>query len=229
VLVACWSVKGGCGTSVVAVMLALALGRWSVSPLPGDAVAPLLVDLTGDLPAVLGLPPAAAPGVHEWLHAAAGAGNVGTDALARLVQPVDGLRLLPRGERRPPSDGGERLVDAVHALGGGDVAVADCGRASSSSPADELVDSAAVSLLVLRPCYLALGRAIDAAMRASAVALIDEPGRALGPAEIEDALGVPVVVSIRARPSIARAVDSGLLSWKPPRRLVRALAGVAEA
>lgn len=224
-LVACWSVKGGCGTSVVAAMLALALGRWSAAAVaPSDGVAPLLVDLTGDLPSVLGLPPAATPGVHEWLHAAAG--NVGTDALGRLVQPVDGLRLLPRGERRPPSDGGERLVDAVHAVAGSAVAVADCGRAAA--PADGLVDSAAVSLLVLRPCYLALGRAIDAATRASAVALIDEPGRALGPAEIEDALGVPVVVSIRARPSIARAVDSGLLSWRPPRRIVRALAGAVE-
>ena len=225
-LVACWSVKGGCGTSVVAAMLALALGRWSgASASSDDVVAPLLVDLTGDLPAVLGLPPAATPGVHEWLHAAAG--TIGADALARLVQPVDGLRFLSRGERRPPPDGGERLVDAVGTLGGSAVAIADCGRAAS--PADVFVDRAAVSLLVLRPCYLALGRAVDVAMRASAVALIDEPGRALGPAEIEDALGVPVVVSIRARPSIARAVDSGLLSWRPPRRLVRALAGVVEA
>ena len=50
-LVACWSVKGGCGTSVVAAMLALALGRWSAGAAvartdAAAAASPLLVDLT---------------------------------------------------------------------------------------------------------------------------------------------------------------------------------------
>jgi hypothetical protein len=237
VLVACWSVKGGSGTSAAAAMLALALGRWSCGSRSGprsgsDRGASLLVDLTGDLPAVLGLPPSTMPGVSEWVHAAAEAG-----ALARLVQPAgDGLRFLGRGERPlRTGDGdraGERFADALAGCRDVDagVTVADCGRlGSDAGVAAAVVAGASRSLLVLRPCYLAIGRALDAPLRPSGVVLIDEPGRALGPAEIEDTLGVPVVLRLRARPAIARAIDSGLLSWRPPRRLVRALVEAVEA
>ena len=52
----CWSVKGGSGTTVVAATLALSC--------PTDS---LLVDLDGELPAVLGLPEPAGQGVADWL------------------------------------------------------------------------------------------------------------------------------------------------------------------
>jgi len=50
VLIACWSTKGGAGTTVVTAALGLVLARRH----PAGA---LLVDLAGDLPAALGLPP----------------------------------------------------------------------------------------------------------------------------------------------------------------------------
>ena len=49
-LIACWSTKGGAGTTVVTAALGLVLARRH----PAGA---LLVDLAGDLPAALGLPP----------------------------------------------------------------------------------------------------------------------------------------------------------------------------
>ncbi len=59
---ACWSLKGGSGTTVVAAGLALSIQRRIGRPV-------LLVDLAGDLPAALGLPEPTGPGVAEWLAA----------------------------------------------------------------------------------------------------------------------------------------------------------------
>jgi len=59
-LVACWSVKGGVGTTVVAASLALLLAR-RVGP------GVVLADLAGDGPAVLGLPEPDSPGLAGWL------------------------------------------------------------------------------------------------------------------------------------------------------------------
>ena len=92
---ACWSAKGGSGTTVVAASLALVLARAE-----GGA---LLVDLAGDAPAVLGLAEPTGPGLTDWLAAGAG---VPADGLSRLeVGVVDGLDLLPRGtgELGPPA------------------------------------------------------------------------------------------------------------------------------
>ena len=63
-VVSCWSAKGGSGTTVVAVSLALVLAARG-----GSGV--LLVDLAGDAPAVLGLADPGGPGLAAW--AAAGA------------------------------------------------------------------------------------------------------------------------------------------------------------
>ena len=86
-LVACWSAKGGSGTTVVAAALALTFARS-----PNGAV---LADLAGDAACVLGLPEPEGPGLHDWL----GAGDdVPADALTRLAVPAaPGLVLLPRG------------------------------------------------------------------------------------------------------------------------------------
>jgi len=53
----CWSLKGGSGTTVVAAGLALAVAR--------RGGRPLLIDLAGDLPAVLGVE-GAGPGITGW-------------------------------------------------------------------------------------------------------------------------------------------------------------------
>jgi hypothetical protein len=210
VLIACWSVKGGSGTTVVAAALALVVARSSPSGV-------LAVDLGGDVPAVLGLPEPAAPGVSDWLGAD---GDLPPDALGRLeLDAAPGIRLLPRGGGPLPSAGGERLAAA---LVGSRPTVVDCG--SGGDPVGLAVaSSAALSLLVLRPCYLALRRAVAAPVRPSGVVLVSEPGRSLGRRDVEDALGVPVRAEVGWDPVVARRVDAGLLGAKVPRSLERAL------
>jgi hypothetical protein len=84
-----------------------------------------------------------------------------------------------------------------------------------------------VSLLVLRPCYLALRRAVAAPFRPSGVVLVREPGRALTRRDVEAVLGVPVRAEVDVDPAIARAVDAGLLTARLPRGLERALRDAA--
>ena len=93
------------------------------------------------------------------------------------------------------------------------------GEASGRSA---LLAAAAASLLVIRPCYLALRLAVHAP-RPTGVVLVREEGRVLGVADVEAALGVGVVAEIAYDPAIARAVDSGLLNTRLPRSLERSL------
>jgi hypothetical protein len=210
VLVACWSVKGGSGTTVVAAALGVLLS----SAAPHGAT---LVDLGGDLPAALGLPDPPGPGVADWV---ASGPEVAPDALGRLATEVaPGLRLLPRGESPLATSGGERLAAA---LGGGGHAVVDCGPPEAALGLT-LAGAAGLSLLVLRPCYLALRRALAAPIRPSGVVLVKEEGRALGRQDVEAVLGVPVRAEVDWDPAIARRVDAGLLTAGLPRALARAL------
>ena len=55
-LITCWSVKGGSGTTVIATSLALLFAKRQGA---------LLVDLAGDVPAALGLPDPDGPGIGE--------------------------------------------------------------------------------------------------------------------------------------------------------------------
>jgi MinD-like ATPase involved in chromosome partitioning or flagellar assembly len=220
-LIACWSPKGGTGTTVVSCGLALVLSRSN----PGPAGV-LIADLSGDVPAVLGLPTPATPGLVDWLAARP---EVPAAALGRLeVEAGSGLRLLAWGGEltaaaATAADGAERGEVLAEALAfGGRTTVADCGSAAAGA-ALAVAAAADVSLLVLRPCYLALRRALAAPIRPSAVVLIDEPGRALTRRDIEDVLGVPVRAEIEFDPSIARAVDAGLLAGRVPRSLEKAL------
>ncbi len=220
-LIACWSPKGGTGTTVVSCGLALVLARSQ----PARSGV-LLADLSGDVPAVLGLPTPATPGLVDWLAAGP---DVPADVLARLeVEAGPGLRLLPWGGEltaaaATAADGAERGEVLAEALaGGGRPVVADCGSAAGGA-ALAVAAAADVSLLVLRPCYLALRRALAAPIRPSAVVLVDEPGRALTKRDIEDVLGVPVRAEVGFDPAIARAVDAGLLAGRVPKALEKAL------
>ena len=58
-MIVCWSVKGGSGTTVVASTLALMRAAESQR-------GALLVDLAGDVPAVLGLAEPSGPGISDW-------------------------------------------------------------------------------------------------------------------------------------------------------------------
>ena len=212
-LVACWSPKGGSGTTVTAVLLALACVRTS-----GEA---LLADLTGDVPAALGVPDPAGPGLADWLDASA---DVGGDALGRLEVDVGrGLRLLPRGAGSP-SAGAALRAEALASLLGADhrAVIADCGLADRS-PGRDLCGGATLSLAVLRPCYLSIRRALAAPVRPTGVILVTEPGRSLQRRDVEDVLGVPVWAEIPLDGTVARAVDAGLLGARLPRPFERGL------
>jgi MinD-like ATPase involved in chromosome partitioning or flagellar assembly len=218
-VIACWSVKGGSGTTVVAAALALRLARSSPSV--------VLADLAGDAPAVLGQPEAAGQGLLDWLAAGP---DVAADALDRLALDVaPGLALLPAGARRGQRSGtagdGERLVGALAAMRPHRVAVVDCGSIADDA-ALGVAAAATRSLLVIRPCFLALRRAVAAPLRPSAVVLVVEPDRTLGAADVEDVLGVPVF-AVPCDPVVARAVDAGLLASRLPRTLDRALRDAA--
>ena len=214
-LIACWSVKGGSGTTVVSAALASVLAESSEREV-------LLADLGGDCPVVLGLPDVEGPGLSEWLDAGTG---VAPGALRRLeVEGPRSVRILPLGRRGPVADGGDRLVAALAA--DPRLVVVDCGP-TGGSVGLALAAGAGLSLLVLRPCYVALRRALAAPLRPSGVVLVEEPGRSLGRRDVEDVLGVPVRAQIPWDPAVARSVDAGLLGTRLPRPLHRALRAAA--
>lgn len=238
-LTACWSPKGGCGTTVVCCALAVVLARAGDDP-PGA----LLVDLSGDLPAALGMVPGGGPGVADWLAADPG---VGVEALGAMeVDAGNGLAVLPwvtssssgsppgtgtgggvRGSQTEHAEPTERAEDLVAGLSAGSRPVlVDCGRADTG-PALAVAAAADRSFMVLRPCYLAMRRALEAPIRPSGIIVVREPDRALAVRDIEEVLGVPVLAGVAFDPAVARAVDAGLLARRLPRGLERALRGAA--
>lgn len=230
-LTACWSPKGGCGTTVVCCALAVVLAR-SGEDSPGS----LLVDLSGDIPAALGLTGNKGPGVADWLAAEPG---VGVDALGAMeVDAGNGLSVLPwvTAPARSPTPAGagetrveqtERAEDLVGGLSAGRrPVVVDCGRATAG-PGLTVAAAADQSFMVLRPCYLAMRRALEAPIRPSGIIVVREPDRALSVRDIEEVLGVPVRAEVAYDPAVARAVDAGLLARRLPRGLQRALRGAA--
>jgi hypothetical protein len=215
VLLACWSAKGGSGTTVVAAALATLLARSSATA--------LLAYLAGDAPAVLGMPEPDGPGIADWLAAGAG---VPADALSRLeIQAGSGLSVLPCGGSLPDAPGRGEVLAALLAADARPV-VADCGCAPSGARL-AIAAAAGQSLLVLRPCYLALRRAVSSPLRPSGVVLIEEDGRAISRRDVEAALGVPVRAMVAHDMRIARAVDAGLLNGRVPALLHRSLRDVA--
>lgn len=211
-LVACWSTKGGSGTTVVTVSLASVLARSA-----GEAV---IADLAGDVPAAVGLPDPVGPGLADWLAAG---DAVPADALARLeVAAPGGLRVLPAGADVDASKPGRGDVLAALLASDARPVVADCG-VSPTGARLAIAAGASSSLLVVRPCYLALRRAAAFPLRPSGVVLVDEPGRSLTVRDVESTLGVPVRAVVKIDVEIARVVDAGMLGTHLPRRLERSL------
>jgi hypothetical protein len=220
-VVVCWSVKGGVGTTVVAAALALAATR------RGKTV--LLVDLAGDLASVLGVD-GSGIGVSDWCCASGGAG---VEALDRLtVEVAGGTRLLVRGGSSWSEAVPERLVglgDDLAARPG--VVVVDAGDLWTAAPpvgppaglVDPLLGVAERSLLVTRACYLGLRRLSRQERRPTEVVLVVEPGRALDRHDVEAVVGAPVTIRVPMDPAVARSVDAGLLARRIPRSLIRAV------
>ncbi len=214
----CWAAKGGSGTTVVAASLAL-----------NSTHPSLLVDLDGEIPAVLGLPEPDRPGVAEWL-----ATDASAEQLADLLVDIAPHRwLLPwrsgatwATPAAPPIEPtavrwgqlGDWLNEWTRQWGC--YITIDAGTGEPPPPLIERVDR---SLLVTRPCYLALRRAVRGETRPTGVVLVDEPGRALSQRDVEHALGVPVVAKVSFDPAVARAVDAGLLVTRPPRVISKEL------
>jgi hypothetical protein len=213
VLVACWSVKGGVGTTVVAAALALQLAH-------EQSTGAVLADLAGDAPAVLGLAEPSSPGLAGWLAAGE---SVPADALARLeIEAAPGLGLLPRGAG--PLHSGRAGVLAALLDSGPRTTVVDCGRlddvaVGAGAAVAAVVARAQHSLLVVRPCYVALRRASEAPAHPTGVIVVDEPGRVLSGDDVKAAAKAPIVATVPLDPKVARLVDSGLLRGRLPRSL----------
>jgi hypothetical protein len=230
-LISCWSAKGGVGTTVVAAALSVRLARQRP-----DGV--LAVDLAGDLPTALGCGEPGGQALVDWM---AGGGEVPTDAMARLEHQIGpGLALIHRGAG--PLRSGRASLLARLLAAEPRVVVADCGRidvvpAVDGHPDDgrwdgvsvprAIVEAGSSSLLVTRPCFLALRRAASLDLRPTGIVVVTEDGRAITADDIESVLGCPVVARVRLSPAVARAVDAGLLVSALPRTLERDLARAA--
>jgi hypothetical protein len=208
-VIICWAAKGGSGTTVVACALALGVPRTESAT---------LVDLRGDCATALGLDEPTGPGVVEWMASP----TAGPTELFRLATTVrDDVRLIAQGSGVPADDQWGRLAAA---LNGSANVVIDAG---TGCPPRELRDAAQQSLLVTRPCFIAIRRAQRLNIRPTGIVLVDEPGRALTSRDVEHALGVPVVAEVRFDPAVARAVDAGLLIARLPRSLITSLRSAA--
>lgn len=234
-LVACWSAKGGAGTTVVAAGAALAAAgiggsatvRWATTRRPAAATSRrrvLLVDLGGHQPACLGLPEPSGPGIAEWLRADA---ETPTDALVRMEVPVGpGLDLLPRGDGPLGPDRVALLIQVLAASGR--TVVVDCGRPDLHEVARRFAVEADRSVAVTRLCLLGLRSLQRAPVRPSGLVVVREAGRALGVPEVVSIVGAPVIADVSVDPAIARAVDAGLMTSRPPRSFTAALAPVTD-
>ena len=189
------SPKGGSGTTTVAACHALASAQTH-----GRAV---LIDLCGDAPAVLGMAEPGAPGINDWLAESQAAGP---DELVALGSAQGALLVIHRGSRFVH---GEPRWDALVAA----AAAWDCPvviDAGTHFIPDTLRSAADRVLMVTRQCYLALRRA-TALPRPSGIVLVKEEGRVLTVKDVESVLGTAVVATVPVDPSVARAVDAGVL------------------
>lgn len=208
-LTAYWAAKGGAGATVLAAAHALVASTHRST---------VVVDLDGDLPAALGVDAGSdRPGVADWLRAGT---DVPADALDRLLLRVtDELSLLPRGAG--PLDPSRAGVLGRLLAGTPREVVVDAGTRPEAA-ARAVAREADRSVLVTRPCYLALRRLHRTALAPSEVALVREPSRVLGAGDVAEVVGVPVRTVVPYDPGIARAVDAGLLAARLPRCLARA-------
>ena len=216
-MIVCWSIKGGSGTTVVAAALALVLAQ-------RHEVGARLIDMSGDVPPALGMSEPASEGIAEWLSAT---DHPGADALNNLMLPVTAhLGIIPRGRNIiiPTLVDPNRLQDLARVVAESPMpTIVDAGSGFATIP---ILLHATRSLLIIRPCYLALRRASLLTTPPHGVIVITEPGRALGVHDVESVVGAPVLAEIPFDPAIARAVDAGLLAGRVPTLLAKHLVNV---
>ena len=215
-MIVCWSVKGGSGTTVVASTIALMRAAESQR-------GALLVDLAGDVPAVLGLAESSGHGINDWFANCDHGSRMTLQSIA--IQATANLQIIARGLKQLDAKENRNFTELCAALKTFDLPIivdAGCGL-----PSPDLLAHASSSLLVTRPCYLSLRRAAQLSVSPTGIVLINEAGRALGKHDVEAVIGAPVVAEIDFDSAIARAVDAGLLASRIPTIMSKQLAAVA--
>ncbi|MDX2380698.1 MAG: hypothetical protein QNM02_13175 [Acidimicrobiia bacterium] len=223
-VILCWAAKGGSGTTVTAAILAIV-----------ESSATLLVDLDGEIPRVLGIPGPDRPGLADWLGSDAPEAHL--DDL--LIDVDDHLRVLP-WRATTAATSLDPLRDPVERFSMADPdrrqrclswLTSRSGRviidAGTGEPSTDLVEIADTSLLVTRPCYLAVQRALHADAQPTGIALVNERGHSLSKRDIQRSLGAPVVATLSLDPAVSLAVDAGLLTVRLPAGIRRQLRGAA--
>ena len=200
-----------------------------------DSVGPaLLVDLDGDIPAMLGLAEPERPGVVDWLASDAPIAHL--DDL--LVDVTPNCSLLPasrndlattvtRSRRRshPSAGTGSSTGSSSGAPTAADRSSIDAGTRRLPTT---FVEQCPQRWLVTRAGYLALRRAGRLPVPPTGVVLVDEPGHPLGRRDIEASARAPIVATVDWDLRVTRSVDAGLLlGGRLPRSLHRALQRVA--
>ena len=192
----CASPKGGQGCTTIAAALAVLAARSSQPT--------LLLDTRGDVAAILGVSdPAAASTV--------------ADAIANAVEPCDRLRVVSVTGDQIDADAISAISELVAA---GHRVIVDTGN--DHDVLHRFDPLSPHRLLVTRPCYLALRRAIGVPFVPDHVVLISEHQRCLTERDVSLALALPVT-SVPYDPAIARAIDAGLLAARLPRCLANAI------
>ena len=203
---ACWTVKGGSGSTVFASALALTLAKQH-----GRAC---IVDFGGDVPSVLGMAEPTNRGVRDWL---ASTNRDPHDYAGLQLRATAELCVIPAGNAVAFSEDALRdLIDAAEPN-----TVLDFG---TLQPPESIREAVRADWLVIRPCYLALRRAARLRVRPKGVVVVRENGRSLTPPDIESVVGAPVVGEISVSDGVARSVDAGLLATRLPKQLAEELA-----
>lgn len=220
-LTICRSTKGGSGTSTVTAGLAGICGRQTIHR-TSPPVRVLTIDLLGDLPAVFGTtsPPI---GVAEWLDRSSD-----REFHELTIDCGHSVHLLPTGSNPLPevtSPSWNRLAAAIdHDIANGTHVFVDAGTGPLPEAFRVRTQTTPLrTLLIVRPCYLALRRAMEDGPHADGVVLVTGGSRVLTRRDVESVLGIPVVAEVPLHPDVARRVDSGLFLSRLPAALVAAL------
>lgn len=96
----------------------------------------------------------------------------------------------------------------------------DAGTIAPEDAAEMFAATPGPHVLVIRPCYVALKRALRSEVTPYGVVVVTEPGRALDVRDVSEVLGLEVLATIAHDPAVARAVDAGLLASRTPHSLV---------
>jgi hypothetical protein len=221
VLVVCWSPKGGSGTSVVATGLAIVDSRSRSAH--GTDSRTVIVDLGGDVPAILGLEEPLI-GIAEWISDPSA-----FDIRTLIVENGTEPGVLPRGRAALPesrSGAWSRLAVELAHLSNSDLTiVVDAGRGPIPRELESVADH---EYVVIRPCYLAVRRARLIDHSSDAVIVVTEPDRALGQADIARVLALPIAATLDVSADIARRIDAGIITSRPSPALTRAFAPLVD-